>query len=132
MTTRDEAIKIVAQTMTVHADLAVRKLAEVDPNQRGIDWWTALGILIDGDYHLAVTEPVWDALEFLPESRKPFITPVTLTLLYSGLGGVRPGEVSPASVHEWCNVLASWKVCTCSPADGVHAYDCPLATKADL
>jgi hypothetical protein len=28
--------------------------------------------------------------------------------------------------------VAEWEPCTCMAPDGVHTYDCPAATKADL
>jgi hypothetical protein len=95
-----------AKVMTVHSDLALTRFVERNPHQRGIDWATALGILADADYHLEVTEPVYEfmadkVIQDEDDARLRLVVPVTLTLYWAG--GI--SWVTPAAVHEWVTVI---------------------------
>jgi hypothetical protein len=69
------------RAMPVECAEALRKFVEVNPNQRGIEWWDALSIMHDADAHLDILEPMGDAMEdtWVPT----FHAFITYTLIYA-------------------------------------------------
>jgi hypothetical protein len=67
------------RAMPVECDEALRKFVQVNPHQRGIQWWDALSIMSDCDAHLDIVEPLADAMD---EWVSPFHGFVTYTILY--------------------------------------------------
>src|SRR5580765_1416808 len=76
---------LVTKGMPALSELALTRFVAINQRQNGIDWATALDLLIDSDSHLDVTEPVYEALigtAIAPEDRG-LIGPITVTLLYA-------------------------------------------------
>lgn len=76
----------VQRALPVQSDLALAYFTTVNPSWRGAEWADCLSVLVDSDSHLEVTEPVWESLNaigFINDENRRYITPVTITLLRS-------------------------------------------------
>jgi len=73
------AYRLIERYMRIEADEALARFVLTNPHLRGIDWWTALDMLIDADAHLDITEPL---AERFPHW-SPLHAYVTLTALYN-------------------------------------------------
>jgi hypothetical protein len=88
----------VQAALPVESGQALATFVTANPHWRGAQWADVLDVLADSDSNLEVTEPMWDGLEAagaLTEARRPYITLVTLTLLYA-----HPGEPEHPSEAE--------------------------------
>lgn len=80
---------VIERVLSVQSDLALDKFVELNPHMRGATWADVLSVLDDGDAHLAVTEPIYEALHKtgfvrrLGKANGRYITLVTLTLLWA-------------------------------------------------
>ena len=66
--------------MPAECEAALAKFVEVNPHQRGIQWWDVLSIMSDADGHLDIIEPMADEMD---DWQSPLYTFVAYTLLYA-------------------------------------------------
>lgn len=76
----------VMRALPDESALALDRFITINPSYKGADWSDCLSVLCDSDSNLEVSEPLWEELDaegFIDDLRRPYITPVILTLYYA-------------------------------------------------
>jgi len=84
---KEDILLSVQKYMITKSQAALEYFVSLNPKMDGAEWADCLNILLDGDSHLAITDPTYELMKpTVPIMTLPWIVPVTLTLLYAHRG----------------------------------------------